>query len=130
MSAEGLFKLSSKADIMNEELILNYTNSTEKKPFKLTYGVHKELQNYLMKDNNLFNIFTDTVIADEILKIALSDRNSQGQIVKEFVDFDSIEYLDLRALLELIFDYFQNFFLENQLKVEKAIQKLTPQTTA
>jgi hypothetical protein len=93
-----------------ELFYLSIKNSSEKKPFELTYGLHKELQDYLLSNDRLFNLFTDVKISDTVLKIALSERNSKGQVIKEFEDFDLLDTDETIVLLDQLYDHFSNFF--------------------
>ncbi len=108
-----------------ETIYIRLIDSTEQIPFVLTYGVHKELQEYLIaEDNRLFNIFTDTETAERVIQIALSKRNSTGQIVSEFVDIQQVQAEDMVELLDYIFDYFSDFFLKYNNKIKKLTEKL------
>ena len=107
-----------------EEFILSIAGSTTKLPFKLTYGIQKDLQTYLVEDNNLYSMLTDPGIAEYVYKLCLSTRNDQGQIVDEFTAFDTLNVMELNVLLDTIFDYFENFFLSRQERIKTAVTKL------
>ena len=103
---------------------ISLISSSEKIPFRLTYGIHKELQEYLLIDDRLFNLFTDAEIGETVVKICLSKRNEMGQIINEFVSVQDVMGEDITVLLELIFDYFSEFFLTQQERVMKVSQRL------
>ena len=107
-----------------EEFILSVQNSTEKIPFKLTYGIQKDLQAYLLEGDNLYTMFTNTDVSEYVYKMALSTRNDQGQIVAEFTAFDTLDIMELNVLLEALFDYFENFFLNRQERMKIASKKM------
>lgn len=101
-----------------ETIYVELIDSTAKIPFNLSYGVHKELQELLMKDDNLFRLLVDTDLSEEVLQIALSERNEKGQIIKEFSEAGLVTAESVNLLLEYIFDYFSEFFLKNQKRVK------------
>ncbi len=114
---------------MEDVIYLNVIDSDEKIPFILTYGIFKELQNYLNQEGNLFNLFTDTLTSETTLLLALSERNDVGNITKEFTKFNKITAEDTVKLLDFIFDYFANFFSVHQKKVldlTKKLEEMTP----
>jgi hypothetical protein len=114
---------------MEEKIYLNVIDSDVKIPFILTYGIFKELQEYLNQNSNLFNMFTDPLISETVIKIALSDRDEIGSIVKEFTAYNTINAADMVSLLDFIFDSFSNFFYSHQEKIvnlTKQLEKLTP----
>jgi len=108
-----------------ETIYLNMLDSTEKIPFTLSYGKHRELQEFLMDSDKLFHMLTDTTISDTVLKICLSERNNQGQVIKEFDSQTPLEAEGVLALLDFIFDYFSKFFLSNQEKTLKLSNQVT-----
>jgi len=109
---------------MDDILYINIIDSDKKIPFILTYGIFKELQVYLNQEGNLFNLFTDSLVAETVIKIALSSRDDTGRITEEFSDYKVIKADDIIKLLDLIFDYFENFFYLHQQKVLNLTQKL------
>ena len=107
-----------------DTIYIKLIDSSEQIPFVMTYGLHKELQEYLLENDRLFNIFTDTEIADEVIKISLSKRNDMGQITVEFVEIQQVMAEDIILLLNTVFDYFSDFFLKNSEKIQKLSQNL------
>jgi len=107
-----------------ETLYISIINSSEQIPFTLTYGIHKELQAYLLDEDRLFKIYTDVEVSDTVVKICLSKRNDIGQITNEFVDTQSILAEDMNALVDKVFEYFSDFFLKNQEKMMKLTTNL------
>lgn len=105
-------------------LYLSLKNSDEKIPFELTYGVHRELQDYLLSEDRLFTLFTDISVSDTVIKLCLSDRNDKGQIIKEFTNFSLLDPIEIDGLLEQIYDHFQDFFLKYQAKVQETIKRM------
>jgi len=69
---------------MTDGLYLNIIDSDEKIPSVLTYAIHKELLPILSDGSKLFELFTDSDLADLVINICLATRNDIGQIVKEF----------------------------------------------
>ena len=112
-----------------EEFILTVQDSDTKIPFKLTYGIQKELQAYLMQENNFYELFNDPDKAEYVYKICLSKRNDQGQIIEEFTAFETLDIIELNILLETLFDYFENFFLSRQKRLSLAAKKLQDQSS-
>jgi len=110
---------------MEDVVYLNIIDSDEKIPFVLTYGIFKELQAYLNQDSNLFSMFTDVLITETVLKLALSKRNEVGNIVEEFTAYNTITAKDTISLLDFLFDYFANFFSTHQEKVLTLSKKLS-----
>lgn len=113
-------------------LYLSLKNSDEKIPFELTYGVHKDLQDFLLSEDRLFALFTDITISDAVLKMCLSERNTKGQILKEFTEFDLLDVDEVDILLEQLYDHFSNFFLKYQKKIQETVGRLnqiSPQST-
>jgi len=109
-----------------ETIYIKLLDSSEQIPFVLTYGVHKELQEYLMSsENRLFGIFNDTEISDEVIRLCLSERNSMGLIITEFVEIQLVMADDMILLLNLIFDYFSDFFLKHTKKVQSLTNSLS-----
>ena len=103
---------------------ISLIDSSEKIPFTLTYGLHRELQEYLLQDERLFKIFTDTTVSDEVVKICLSKRNEVGQITDEFVEVQLVTAEDITELLNIVFEYFSEFFLKNQKKLMELTNNL------
>jgi hypothetical protein len=93
-----------------ELIYLSQRNDTKKIPFELTYGLHKELQDYLLNEDRLFKLFTDVTVSDTVLKICLSTRNNKGQVVGEFTDFETLDTEEVLIMLEELYDHFSNFF--------------------
>ena len=108
-----------------EILYINLIDSSEKIPFVLTYGVHKELQEYLLSEDRLFKLYTNTAVAEQVIKLCLSKRNDMGQIVDEFIEVQTVLGTDMTKLLDHIFDYFSEFFLNNQKRMKKLTDSLT-----
>jgi hypothetical protein len=96
----------------------------EKIPFTLTYGMQKELQDYLYTDDRLMRMIIDPDTSDTVLKICLSDRNEKGQVIKEFDTAALAEPEEVQELLEYLFDYFSEFFLKNQVRIQKLAERL------
>lgn len=90
----------------------------------ITWGIHKELSEILLKDDNLFNLFTDQVIADKVVAICLAIRDSQGRIIKDFEYSDSLSFDSTQSNLSIIFDYFEDFFFQNQLRIQRVAEKM------
>lgn len=107
-----------------ETIYISLIDSTEKIPFVLTYGIHKELQEYLLADDRLFNMYTNTEIAETVIKMCLSKRNDMGNVVDEFTAIQTVEAGEMTLLLDYIFEYFSEFFLKNQEKVVMMGQRL------
>ncbi len=107
-----------------ETHILSVVDSTTKIPFKLTYGIQKDLQKYLLQDDNLYAMFTNPDVAEYVYKLCLSKRDDQGLLTEEFTAFDTLDILELNVLLEDVFNYFENFFLNRQTKIKMAAEKL------
>ena len=108
-----------------ETLYISIIDSSEKIPFVLTYGVHKELQEYLLSEDRLFKLYTDTTVSEQVIKLCLSKRNDMGQIVDEFIEVQTVMGPDMTTLLDLVFDYFSEFFLNNQKRMKKLTNSLT-----
>ncbi len=108
-----------------EILYISVIDSSEKIPFVLTYGVHKELQDYLLSEDRLFKIYTDTSVSEQVIKLCLSKRNEMGHIVDEFVEVQKVMAEDMNQLLDVIFEYFSEFFLNNQKRMKKLTNNLS-----
>ena len=96
----------------------------------LSWGVHKELVNYLMEDGRLMTLFTDNNVTESVLQICLAKRDSLGGIVEPFTKTNLLDTISMLKFLEELYDYFENFFFLNQqrvVKLEKKFQEL--QTT-
>ncbi len=107
-----------------ETLYLDIIDSNEKIPFVLTYGIHKELQEYLMNGEKLFKLYNETAVAEQVIIICLSKRNAQGQITAEFNELQLVSAQDMLSLIDLVFEYFSDFFLKNQKKMVKLTTNL------
>ena len=107
-----------------ETTYISLIDSSEKIPFILTYGLHKELQQFLLEEDRLFKLFTDIDISEQVIKIALSKRNERGMVISEFVEVEMVMAEDIHTLLNLIFDYFSDFFLKNQQKLKTLTNSL------
>jgi len=107
-----------------ETIHINLIDSNKKIPFVLTYGIHKELQEYLLTEDRLFNLYTKAEIGETVVKICLSTRNDMGQITEEYVAMQNIMAEDITTLLDLVFEYFSEFFLKQQKKVMEVSQRL------
>lgn len=107
-----------------ETIYINLIGSSQRIPFTMTYGIHRELQSYLLTDNKLFSIFTDTTVSDEIIKLCLSKRNDMGQITNEFMEIQDVKAEDMVKLLNVVFDYFSDFFLKHNQKIQSLTNNL------
>ncbi len=105
-------------------IYINLIDTAKQIPFALTYGLHKELQQYLFEDNKIFSLLTDTDISDEVIKICLSERNKMGHIVVPFQEIQLVEAQDMIKLLDFIFDYFSDFFLKSNQKISNLSTRL------
>ena len=101
-----------------ETIYVELIDSSEKIPFNMSYGIHRELQEYLMQTDNLFKLFNDITVSDTVIKIALSERNAKGQVIKEFDSIALVTAESINELLDYIFQYFSEFFLKNQEKIK------------
>jgi hypothetical protein len=90
----------------------------------ITWGIHKELSNYLLADENLFNLFTNDTISDMVINICLAERDMYGKASKPFDYINLLTTNSMIANLELVFNYFENFFFQNQLRLAKTTEKL------
>ncbi len=94
---------------------------------KLTWGIHRELSNYLMEDNALMVLFTDSSVSEMVLQICLSERNETGEVTKSFHKTNDLDVDSMLNFLQELHDYFEDFFFQNQqrmLKTQKKIQSL------
>ena len=107
-----------------EKITINLIDSNKQIPFILTYGLHKELQEFLLKEDRLLKIYSDTSISDEVIKICLSERNDMGQIIASFVELQLVYAEDILKLLDLVFEYFTSFFLKSNQKITQLNQSL------
>ena len=89
----------------------------------LSWGVHKELSNYLMVDGRLMTMFTDTDITEEILQICLSERDTYGEVKSPFVKSNQLDVDSMIKFLSDLHEYFEDFFFQNQQRVAKMEQK-------
>jgi len=97
----------------------------EPKMKKITWGLHKELSAILTKDNNFSQLFYDTKVAEEVLKVYTAERNELGEITKT-VDINSLSFDEVEKILNYINDYFTDFFFRNQqraLALDKKMQE-------
>jgi DNA-directed RNA polymerase subunit F len=109
---------------MEEFIYINFIDSDDLVPFILTYAIHKDLHEYLSAESKLLDIFNDTAIANEVLKICLSERNDLGVIIREFKEFQTVDAKSTIELLDYVFDHLQKFFLLHKEKVENVVKKL------
>ncbi len=107
-----------------ETIYINLISSSKKLPVALTYGLHKELQEYLLEEDRLFNLYTKVEIGETVVKICLSERNEMGQITEEFVAVQDVMAEDITKLLDYVFEYFSEFFLKQQEKVMSLSKRL------
>lgn len=102
---------------------LKFTNDTPDTDKPLTWGIHKELSDYLMVDGRLITMFTDTSTTESILQICLSDRGDLGEIITPFLNSDSLDVESMLQFLEELHNYFEDFFFQNQQRVSKMEKK-------
>lgn len=107
-----------------DTIYIHLIDSSKQIPFVMTYGLHRELQDFLLQDNRLLSLLTNVAISDEVIRLCLSERNDMGQIVTEFVEVQQVEVEDMILLINNIFDYFSDFFLKNNQKMQKLTQSL------
>lgn len=107
-----------------ETINISFIDSSEQIPFVLTYGIHRELQDYLMTDNRLFQLYNNVEVSDEVIKLCLSKRNEMGLIINEFLEIQLIQAADILKLLDFVFEYFSDFFLKSNQKVQTVSNKL------
>ena len=107
-----------------ELIYLNIKDSEDTIPFEITYGIHRELQEFLLQDDRLYKLFNDLAISDTVIKICLSTRNAKGQVVTSFTDIDTLEVEDIMLLLNGIFEYISDFFLVHQEMIQNLAIRL------
>lgn len=90
----------------------------------LTWGIHKELSEVLLKDDNFLALFSNPEVANEVLKICLAVRDQYGRKISDFEFIDMIDMLSMSTNLELIFKYFEDFFFQNQQRMLGITQKM------
>lgn len=100
-----------------DTLYINLIDSEKQIPFIMTYGLHRELQQYLFEDNRIFTLLNNLEISDEVIRLCLSERNKMGQIVIPFKEIQLVEATDMLNLLNFVFDYFSDFFLKSNQKI-------------
>lgn len=112
-------------DPMEDDVIyIKLLDSTEQIPFLMTYGIHLELQKYLGEGDNLFKLLQDATVAEEVISICLSKRDSMGMVTNTFIEIQQVAAKDMLRLLTYVFDYFSDFFLNNQKKVKELTDRL------
>ena len=89
----------------------------------LTWGIHKELSNYLMADGRLMTIFTNDDTTENIMQICLSKRDTYGEIIEPFTSVNSLDVESVMLFLTELHNYFENFFFQNQQRVDKMAKK-------
>lgn len=92
---------------------------------KITWGLHKELFAILTKEDNFSQLFYNTAVAEEVIKIYTAERNELGEIVKT-IDINSLSFEEVETILNFINDYFTDFFFRNQqraLALDKKMQE-------
>jgi len=97
----------------------------EPKMKKITWGLHKELFAILTKEDNFSQLFYNTAVAEEVIKIYTAERNELGEIVKT-IDINSLSFEEVETILNFINDYFTDFFFRNQqraLALDKKMQE-------
>ena len=107
-----------------ELIYLHIKDSEDTIPFEITYGIHRELQEFLLQDDRLYKLFNDLAISDTVIKICLSTRNAKGQVVTSFTDIDTLEVEDIMLLLNGIFEYISDFFLVHQEMIQNLAIRL------
>lgn len=106
------------------KLVFNFYDNLPSSTVYLTWGLHKELSEVLLKDDNLFNLFTDTKISDTVLSICLAIRDQYGRKIGEFEFMDNLAMDSISTNLEIIFKYFEDFFFQNQLRMAQVAEKM------
>ena len=89
----------------------------------LSWGVHKELTNYLMEDSRLMVLFTNDEVSENVLQICLSERDTYGNISAPFMQTSMLEVSSMLEFLTDLHEYFENFFFQNQQRVSKMGEK-------
>lgn len=89
----------------------------------LTWGIHKELTNYLMEDGKLMVMFTSEEVTESILQICLSERDNYGELKEPFLYSSSLDVESMLKFLDELHKYFENFFFQNQQRISKMEEK-------
>lgn len=90
----------------------------------ITWGIHKELSNYLLADDRLFRLFIDVEVSDAVINLCLAPRDTYGKITEPFQYTNLVTASSMMNSLELIFNYFENFFFLNQERLAKVNEKI------
>ena len=104
------------------EIKLKYVDGTEINK-TLSWGIHKELSNYLMAEGRLMMMFTDEATTDSVLQICLSSRDNYGTVTKPFEGTNMLDTTSMVNFLTELNDYFENFFFQNQQRIAKIEEK-------
>jgi len=107
-----------------ELIYLKIKDTEETIPFEMTYGIHRELQEFLLQEDRLYQMFNNLEISDTILKMCLSTRNPKGQVVLTFTEIETLEVEDIMLLLNGVFDYMSDFFLTHQQMIQNLATRL------
>jgi len=105
--------------------IVTPIDSATKVPVVLTFGLHTELQELLQKDNGLFRLFEDSSLAQEVIYILLAKRGPTGEAEGFKIPLTQLSAEDFLGLLNFVYDYFEEFFLASQVRIQKTTEKLS-----
>ena len=105
-------------------LEFNFYDNIPSQVVFITWGIHKELAEILLKEDNLFNLFSNTAISDSVLDICLAIRDQYGRKLTSFEYLDALTMESISSNLEQIFNYFEDFFFQNQLRMQRVSEKM------
>ena len=113
--------MTNKKDL---QLHFDFYDTLPPKDISLTWGLHKELSTYLLANENLFSLLTDSEVQDKIIYILLSERDRYGKVLQPFEYTDLITVDSMLDSLNKLFDYFEDFFFLQQQKMKQLTARI------
>jgi len=91
---------------------------------EITWGIHKELYNLFLEDqDNFARLFYDPLFDEQVLQILLSKRDDLGQVIEPY-NTNILSAEQCKDNLETVATYFTDFFFQNQQRTKKITARM------